>query len=441
MPDGMSDQNGFEWIEGTFGLEPSWSKEPDANIISQVTRKQLNLSHDTPIEVVFQYKGAFTKLYKITSPVSACSMRISLPVDPIYRTESAVAVVGFIRQQTSISSPHVIAYSAESSNELGFEWLLMGHAPGIPLYKVWRKLSWDAKVAVVEQLAEHQAQLFKHEFHKIGNLYLREDGFVVDRLISSSHYQGDHVTNRVIRGPFTSSHEWLKTRLQRVLAEQQRIIDTSCDEDEIEDAEFAHNLAQQLCELLATVFLPSASATEATVLFHHSLSMYNISIDGDGNLSEVMDWECVSAVPVWRACRLPELFEERVREAKPLKENYSPDSDEDDDKDDDGLDNEGITDLYWEHLLEYELTQLREIFLREMDKKSPGWSVLAKQAILKNDFERAVEECDNGWRNKSVRRWVDSLAAGEPRSLIDMFLSDPEIDQVSQTSMDWEKAE
>lgn len=435
----MSNQHGLEWTEGAFGLEPNWTKDPDTNVISQITRKQLNISHDVPIEVALHSKGSFTKLYKISTPDRAYSMRVSLPVDPAHRTESAVATMEFVGRTTSIPQSEIIAYSSDNSNELGFEWMLTDHVPGTVLYKAWRSLSWDAKEGIVKQLAEYQAKMSEHKFQKIGNLYRQNDGFAVDRLVSTISYQGDHVTSNAVRGPFTSSHEWLKARLQRVLAEQQQIVDTSCDEDEIEDAEFARDLAKQLSELLPTVFLPNSGASEPTVLVHGSLSMHNITVDGSGKIA-IMDWESVSAVPLWRAYQLPKLFEEWVREEKPEKEHYPPDSDEEDDNDDDGLDNEGITDLYWDHLLEYELTQLRKVFVEETETRNPGWSVSSKESTLKNDFERAVEECANGWRNKSVKRWVDTLAGGEPGDLTAMLFSGPEDDQVSQTSMDWEEA-
>ena len=225
-----------------------------------------------------------------------------------------------------------------------------------------------------------------------------------------------------------------------MVTDQQRILSYSCDEDEIEDAEFAHNLAKKLLELLPTVFLSNSSASEPTVLFHDNLSMQNIWVNEQGQLSGIMDWEAVSAVPLWRACQLPQMFEDRIREEKPEKENYAADSDEEDDKDDDGLDNEGITDLYWEHLLEYELTQLRRVFVQEMEKVNRDWVATMKQNTLKADFERAVEDCDNGWRNKVIKKWVDYLVEGSPKSLSLMLYKQPDIDQLSCTSMDWEEA-
>src|SRR5690242_20196600 len=273
----MSNQNGLEWIEGTFGLEPNWTKEPDIKIISQIALTRLNLNPGVPVEVTLHSKGAFTKLYRISTQDRAYSMRVSLPVDAVHGTESAVATIEFASHHTSIPLPRIIAYSSDNSNELGFEWILVDQAPGTTLYKTWRKLSWDAKETIVKQLAEYQVQFSECNFQKIGNLYRQNDVFKVDRLVSTISYQGDHIVNSAIRGPFVSSHEWLKARLQRILIEQQQIIDSSSDEDEIEDAEFAHNLAKQLSELLPTVFLPNSSASEPTTLVHGNLSMHNIT--------------------------------------------------------------------------------------------------------------------------------------------------------------------
>ena len=145
--------------------------------------------------------------------------------------------------------------------------------------------------------------------------------------------------------------------------------------------------------------------------------MQNIMVDDSGQLTAVIDWECVSAVPLWRACQLPQLLQGRRRDEEPIKDSYSPISDEDDEQDDDGLDNKGITDLYWIHLLEYEQTQLRKLFVEEMEKAQPEWVAIIKENSLKADFELAVDNCDNGWGFKIVKRWVDALLAGDVQSL------------------------
>ncbi|KAF3047801.1 hypothetical protein E8E11_003306 [Didymella keratinophila] len=317
-----------------------------------------------------------------------------------------VATIEYVRQKTWFPVPQAIAFDSNSVNDLGFEWMLMEMMPGVPLRKCWRKMSWDAKVDIVEHLVLDHTRLFEERFRKIGNIFTSVDEgfFDLGRMVSRIFFRGDHLTHDVPRGPFTSSHDCLKARLQSVLTDQQRILDITCDEYEIEDAEAALDLAKKMLEILPTIFLPNVSASEPTVRFHDDLLMQNIMVDDNGRLTAVIDWECVSAVPLWRACQLPALFDERTREEKPNKETYAADPDEDHAEDDDGLDNEGITDLYWEHLLEYEMTQLRKMFLSGIQHEQPEWVAIMTNNSLKANFEKAVHHCDNGMASKIIKR-------------------------------------
>jgi hypothetical protein len=418
----MPNRDGFEWVEKTFGLEPRWTKEPDVKIIASIARAHLGCDEEALPHVGFYAQGAFNKLYKVSTVGTTCLMRVSLPVDPRYKTESEVATIEFVRQKTSLPVPRIIAFDSHNENELGFEWILMEMMPGVTLRKRWRKMSWDAKENIVKCLVENHARLFEHRFYKIGNIFDSEKqasstSFTLDRMVSLIFFWGDHLTHDVSRGPFTSSHDWLKVRLQLVLTDQQRILDSTCDEDEIEDAEAALDLAKRLLEILPTIFLPNVSTGEPTMLFHDDLSMQNIMVDDDGQLTAVIDWECVSAMPLWRACQVPALLDQRSREEKPDKETYAADSNEEDAKDHDGLDNEGMTDLYWEHVLEYEMTQLRKLFLTEMQKTQPEWVAIMRDNGLKADFEMAVHKCDSGMAFKRIKRWIDALVLGDVRSL------------------------
>lgn len=418
----MPNQVGLDWVEKMFGLEPCWTKEPDVGVIASIARTHLGSSEGAQPEVSFYAQGAFNKLYKITTPNETCLMRVSLPVNPCYKTESEVATTEFVRQKTSFPVPKIIAFDSDDENELGFEWILMEMMPGATLRKRWRKMSWDAKEDIVKNLVENHARLFDDRFKKIGSIFKSQgetssSTFILDRIVSLIFFWGIHLEHDVARGPFTSSHDWLKARLQFVIVDQQRILSTTCDEDEIEDAQVALDLAKNLLEILPTVFLPGVSASEPTMLFHEDLSMQNIMVDENGRLTAVIDWECVSAVPLWRACQLPALLEGPDREEKPNRETYAADSDEEVAEDADGLDNEGVTDLYWEHLLEYEITQLRQLFLAEMLKAQPNWVAIMNENSLKADFEKAVYNCDNRMAFKIIRRWLDALVLGDVRSL------------------------
>lgn len=77
------------------------------------------------------------------------------------------------------------------------------------------------------------------------------------------------------------------------------------------------------------------------------------------------------------------------------------------------LDDEGLNSLYWEHLLKYELTILRDIFLEEMEKTAPGWIKELEKGAIKADFEEAVRNCDNSWHTKKIKSWLDALETGQ----------------------------
>jgi len=438
----MPDQEGLEWVQTTFSLEPRWTKDPDIDTISRISRKYLGHDEHVPIDIAFYAQGAFNKLYKVSVAGSDCLMRVSLPVDPHHKTESEVATIDFVRKETGIPVSYIIAFDSCNQNELGFEWILMEMMAGVTLRKLWRKMSWESKENIVKQLVKYQAQLFERRFKRIGNIFKQQqnrsdetlggtekmpDAFVIGRIVSLIFFWGDHLTHDVDRGPFQTSYKWLQTRLRFVIIDQVRTLSTSTsDEDEIEDAEFALALAERLLQALPTVFSPGITTEdEESVLFHDDLSMENILVNEHGELTAIIDWECVSTVPLWCACQLPKLLEGRSRDEKPNRSGYSPDSDDEGQKSSapDAVDNEGVNGLYWEHLLEYELTQLRKLFVYEMEKLRPEWVAKMKTSRLKADFEKAVHNSGDAWSFKIVSRWLDAVLEGRVESLAEILIS------------------
>jgi hypothetical protein len=429
----MSNQNGLEWIEHVFhGLIPRWTKEPDIDTISCIARKHLECDEETPCEVEFHAEGAFNKIYRVSISGTEHMLRVSLPVDPHHKTESEVATIEHVRRQTDMPVPQIIAFDSDNSNELGFEWILMEKMPGTTLRLRWRKMTWAAKEEIVKQCAKHQSQLFQKQFDKIGNIFPQSDSVTalkndcsedskennkatIGRIVSLIFFWGDHLTHDTPRGPFETSLEWLQTRLNFTLKDQDRILATSEDEDDIEDAENTVDLGNDLAELLPTIFSPDPLKPERTILFHDDLSMQNILVDEQGKLTAVIDWECVSALPLWRACQFPEFLQGGVRDETPLRESYMADTGGSVETD---LDNEGINRMYWDHLLEYEQMKLREVFLREMETLSPEWVLTMKESAVKADFDAAVHGFD-GLAFNSVRDWIDDYNEGKVGSLME----------------------
>lgn len=148
--------------------------------------------------------------------------------------------------------------------------------------------------------------------------------------------------------------------------------------------------------------------------------MQNILVDEVGTIMIIIDWECVSALPLWRACQISSLLKGRQREEEPRREDYAPDEPENEYQHETyRLDNEGVNSLYWIHLLEYEGTHLRRFFLSEMELLQPEWVEEWKRGILKAGFEVAVHNADNGFCFKIIRKWLDAYNSGERWSLRD----------------------
>ncbi|KAF2851945.1 hypothetical protein T440DRAFT_488562 [Plenodomus tracheiphilus IPT5] len=374
----MTNQEGLEWVSTTFGLEPRWTAEPDIDAIAQIARKHLDRGRDVPINVSFHAQGAFNKLYRISTGDSDHLLRVSLPVYPRMKTESEVATIEFIRNNTVMPVPRILAYDADNKNELQYEWILIEMMPGTPLNSRWRSMSWQAKETIIKQLAAFQAQLFTREFSRIGNLF--HNSIDLGPLVSLIFFWGDHLQHEVPRGPFLNSHEWLRTRLSFALLDQQCILRTSEVEDDLEDAEFAKALIEDILEILPNIFPTSLMDGSRSILFHDDLSI----------LTAIIDWDSDAEDDDATSCN-------------------SPDSD-------------GVSSLYWDHLLEFEQTQLRKVFVEEMTMLQPEWVMVMKESTLKADFEKVVHNCDNSWAFRAVRRWITISAEGRIERLADELI-------------------
>ena len=121
-------------------------RHPDIHIIKLLSRHHLQIPAWVHLSITFLARGAFNKLYAIST---SYVFRVTLPVEPFYKTASEVATLSYIREHTSVPVPRVIAHSSTANNELGFEWILMERIPGVPLKNVWPEMDMETKVREV----------------------------------------------------------------------------------------------------------------------------------------------------------------------------------------------------------------------------------------------------------------------------------------------------
>lgn len=422
----VTNQDGLEWDSSGWNLTPVWTREPSVDAILIVCRQRLHIDDNDACEVSFHAQGAFNKLYLVRLKDQSFLMRISLPVCPHHKTRGEVTTLRWVRENTDIPVPKIIDFDDSSKNEIGFEWILMELMSGTSAWRRWRHMTMAQKVVLTQRIAEFQAQLFRHGssvtcFRGVGTLESTTDQALpaVGQFVSTDFFMGDHIEYDVPRGPFRSSHDWLKSALLIVVLEHEKGIATAEDEEDKGLAEKALLLAKRLLALLPNIFPSMQVPQERTALWHDDLGLGNILVDEDGDIAAIVDWECVSAMPLWKTMCMPKFLEGRDRDKEPKRENYSDEtpagsvSSAAKDADPDELDNEGIDELYWINLLEYEKTQLRKIYIDKMRSLWPDWDLILNDNKLKNDFLKAVYYCSSGFYITKLLKWVDMMEAGE----------------------------
>ncbi|KAL8376333.1 hypothetical protein RB595_007428 [Gaeumannomyces hyphopodioides] len=420
---------GLEWVQTTFSLEPRWTVDPD---IDSIRRTIESLLPGREFAISFLTQGAFNKIYDIAADNKALILRVSLPVDLGHKTLSEVATIGWTRRHTSLPVPELIAHNATRDNPIGFEWILMEKLPGKPLESTWVGMEFSAKERLVKKLASYYADTFGNQLRGIGNIYpgasspvqdgespvQDEEPPAVQRIVSIQFFWGDHIQQDVPRGPFKSSGEWISAYLslsendcRSTLAKHESGDDSTRDDDEVEDAQRTLDIITRLKSSVSDFFPYCGQDSEFSVLLHDDLSQHNILVDEGGSLTGVVDWEFVSALPLWKACAYPSFLEGRPRVDAPDQATYQRGDDGEPDS------------LYWEHLREYELTKLRSCFLGEMRRLAPEWVEVFDSAVSKRDFYLAVQNCDNEFCSRDIITWLDDVATGhgEIRSLRDRF--------------------
>lgn len=157
---------------------PEWIQELDEATIRSIAKKHLSPElpdalDDSRLVVRFFAEGAFNKLYLISyaNYHTEYLLRVTLPVEPYFKTESEVATLAFLGANTSIPVARVVAWDSNADNELGFEWLLMERVRGVTLQSVWREMSWQAKHVLTADLAGMIKLLRDIKFDRVGSLY------------------------------------------------------------------------------------------------------------------------------------------------------------------------------------------------------------------------------------------------------------------------------
>lgn len=218
------DRDGLDWDDTGFDSSPVWAREPALDAVAKVCREKLQVEDSETCKVSFFAEGGFNKLYLAQTSSRKVLMRVSLPVYPHHKTRGEVTTLRFLRRTTDIPIPGVVAFDDTGKNKIGFEYILMELLPGASAYKKWRTLNTFQKVALVQRMAEIQAQLARHTFSTIGTLTISDkensQKEQPGEMVSGFFFWSNHFDYNVPRGPFCSSHDWLVSYIDIIIKDQ-----------------------------------------------------------------------------------------------------------------------------------------------------------------------------------------------------------------------------
>ncbi|KAL7629798.1 hypothetical protein AAE478_001321 [Parahypoxylon ruwenzoriense] len=422
---------GLRWVSDGhhFSPRPEWTVEPTLDSIALTLQAVIGPGKQYLIQ--HGWDGVYNKIYTVSYDQKRFIMRVSLPVCPKIKTESEVATLQWIYGNTNLPVPKVKCYDSSRDNPLGFEWILMDRMYGVPLSQCWNSVTQGAKERIVKQIAAYAAVAFERQFRGIGSIYPSE---LLTRNPRGSlppvGEMGERASIHRYSIHFRTALKWTKRRLRLVSADLRLKVQETANDGHRETATRMLKLTQRLREL-EDRFFPTPDFSigwelnhedddestdeedgavdegsrprEPTMLWHDNISLDNILVDENGILCGIIDWECVSCLPLYEACQFPAFLQQaRDRPVEPLTPYgvaRKPPSSQDLQK-------------YDEDLREHHVYLLRKLFLEEMMYRCPAWVEIFRNRGGLRDYEVAVQNCDNEFAYKEVEKWIDAVEKG-----------------------------
>ncbi|QSS65103.1 hypothetical protein I7I51_05944 [Histoplasma capsulatum] len=260
---------------------------------------------------------------------------------------SEAATIKYIRENSSIPVPEVFYYRL---NEIGVPFILMSKAQGSPLstrswhpqpYQIPKTarrqcLKQQEKEKIMRQLGDIISQLSHLRFDTMGSLFEEEGCFSVKTCLSPGLLLQDrHTLQEFFRGPFCSEKDYYKSLLSAFLQHIQFLTlehhaffapvpvpaeynsydsylsatdkwnDFVTLGSKIDSSKnrLDYFIAGQFLESMIPSFTTESDATmssfEAGYPLHHpDLSVNNIFVDEDYNITCIIDWAFSSSVPI-----------------------------------------------------------------------------------------------------------------------------------------------
>ncbi|KAJ5667808.1 Aminoglycoside phosphotransferase [Penicillium maclennaniae] len=259
---------------------------------------------------------------------------------------SEAATLRYIRAQSDIPIPMVYDYCVSSDNDIGVPYILMSEAPGKPLSNVWRSadspehdLETINKAKILSQLGSITWKLSQLRFDKIGSLFEEDGTFDIKECLSRGHIFDRRYLLDIPRGPFNSEAEFYDSLISAFSEHAENLqlshhcfvapvpsrddypsrkqymsaVDlwndfvTVGDKTESSDNRLDYIIAGDALRDIIQKLDLSAFNHETFPLHHPDISVNNIFVDDDYNITCLIDWAFTSSVPEFMLLTTPGL--------------------------------------------------------------------------------------------------------------------------------------
>ncbi|KAJ6143544.1 Aminoglycoside phosphotransferase [Penicillium samsonianum] len=249
---------------------------------------------------------------------------------------SEAATLRYLRPYSDIPVPEVYDYCASSDNDIGIPYIFMSEASGWPLSKVWKPVGSSEpdleninKAKVLSQLGAIIWKLSQLRFDKIGSLFEEDESFEIKECLSRGHILHSRYDLEIPRGPFTSEAKFSDS-LVSAFSEHAECLQLShhcfvapvpSPDDYQSDMQYRSAMdlwndfvtigckidtsdnrldyiiaANALRDIVRKLELPAVNP-ETFPICHADLSVNNIYVDDDYNITCIIDWAFTSSVP------------------------------------------------------------------------------------------------------------------------------------------------
>lgn len=451
-------QTGLRWTRWSGISVPKWTKEPDIDAVSSVVGSVLNPGGGS-LAVEFFGHGTFNKAYHVSFQGQSYLMRVTLPVDPFYKTLGEVATIMHVKKHTDIPVPHIVAFDAATDNLIGYEWILMEKLPGEPVNNVWGHYSPTVKEDFVCKMADYIGQLWNLTMSArgVGSLYpagvtpatpretlnaifglprlldakpdrVSAPGPSVGRICARSFFWEDKIKLNIPRGPFKCGRDWMFAEL--ALVEQHANMTLESPATKCPNPDLWHSI-NRLRGHIFNFFPPELDFLEDFAISHGDLAARNILADEAGTITGIVDWEFVYASPTSaHHLHLPDFLDtgmqlpgaktpEPTEPRRRRRRRRALDSSCVSISDSEPQPQSPPCKPTYSTLMQHDMLRLRRVFRARLARVCPQWKYDSqdKRCAMQRDFVRVVGTlCFDGRSNLAeINEWLDAFE-GKNRS-------------------------